>query len=695
MAMNRDTLRQEAEEVLARNPAETPVVPTMDMQELLRELRIYEAELEAQNAQLLEAEHDLTQARNRYAELFNSAPTGYLTVDRSGTIVDVNANTAAMLGTAQTQFTKQLQFGDFVASEDLDQWNRFQREVFETGGTRHCELTLKRNGTVRWGAHMEGCVLHAEPGNGHLCMIDLTDITSRQRADQKLQVSEARYRSIFESIQDVYAEVAFNGRIIELSPSIKSLSGYTREEALGLTLAEFCVNTEQMNALLYRLRDEGHVNNHEIVLRSKAGAHITCSFSAKVITDAGGNAFKFAGTMRDVTEIKRLENERQALKAHLLQAQKMEAVGQLAGGLAHNFNNLLMSMMGYVDLCSDELPDGHTAHQWLDEISHDAQLSADLIRQVLAFARKQTIVPKVLDVNAIVTKMLKMLPRLIGENIEIIWQPGEDVWPIRADASQVELILANLSANARDAIEDIGNIHITTSNATCDDGYCAQHAEAQLGEYVVMEFRDNGCGIAPETLEHVFEPFYTTKEVGTGTGMGLPSVFGIVKQHGGFLEVSSELETGTSLRLFFPREMTQEGLVSQTCDAPATIAKGQGVVLLVDDNDSICKTARILLERTGYTVLAAQSPQEAQRLSAEHVGTIDLLLTDVIMPVMNGRDLADVLAQTRPDMKCVFMSGYPDDVTTRAGIESGTIEFLSKPFSRAELAQKLHAVLET
>ena len=694
MALNRDLWRKEAEEILARNPAETPAMPTMDIQELLLELGIYEAELQSQNEQLLEAERKLTVARDRYAELFDCAPTGYLTIDRSGTIMDANANTAAMFGTAQAQLTKQHHFAEFVAPEDLDEWNRFQRDVFETGGTRHCELTLKRNGTVRWGAHMDGCVLHAEPGNGHLCMIDLADITSRQRAEQALQVSEARYRSIFESIQDVYAEVAFNGRIIEVSPSIQEFSGYTREEAVGLTLADFCVHTAQMHDLLNRLRDEGHVNNYEIVLRSKAGTHATCSFSAKVITDAGGNAFKFAGTMRDVTEIKRLENERQALKAHLLQAQKMEAVGQLAGGLAHNFNNLLMSMMGYVDLCSDELPDGHTAHQWLDEISHDAQLSADLIRQVLTFARKQTIVPKVLDVNAIVTEMLKMLPRLIGENIDVIWKPGEGVWPIRADASQIELILANLSTNARDAIEDVGEIHITTSNTTCDDVYCALHADAELGEYVMVEFRDSGCGIAPEALEHVLEPFYTTKGVGTGTGMGLSSVFGIVKQHGGFLEVASEQKIGTALRIFFPREMTQEELVSQTGDVPTTISNGQSV-LLVDDNQSICKTTGALLERMGYSVLVARSPQEAKRLSTEHVGRIDLLLTDVIMPEMNGKELADDLAQAHPDMKCIFMSGYPDDIITRDIVQAGTAKFLDKPFSRDELAKAMHAMLVT
>jgi two-component system cell cycle sensor histidine kinase/response regulator CckA len=692
MTMNGDSFRQEAEEILENNPAETPAMPTMDIQELLRELRIHEAALEAQNEQLLDAERELTAARDRYAELFNCAPTGYLTIDRSGTIMDANTNTAALFGTAREQLTKQHHFEEFVASEDLDEWNRFQRDVFETRGTRHCELTLKRNGTVRWGAHMEGCVLNAEPGNDHICMIDLSDITSRQRAEQALQVSEARYRSIFESIQDVYVEVALNGTIIEVSPSIEAFLGYTREEALGLTFADFCVHTEQMNALLNRLREEGKFNNHEIVLRSKARADITCSFSAKVINDAGGKPFKFAGTMRDMTEIKRLENEQEALEAHLRQAQKMEAVGQLAGGLAHNFNNLLMSMMGYVDLCSEELPVGHTAHQWLDEISHDAQRSTDLIRQVLAFARKQTIDPKVLDVNAIVTKVLNMLSRLIGENIEIIWQPREDVWPIRADASQIELILANLSTNARDAIQGVGQIHITTSNTTCDDVYCAQHADAELGEYVMVEFRDSGCGIDPKMLEHVFEPFYTTKGMGTGTGMGLSSVLGIVKQHGGFLEVASEQENGTAFRIFFPRELTQEGLVSQTSAAPSTIPKGQGVVLLVDDSEAICKTTRILLERMGYTALVAQSSQEAQRLSAEHIGRIDILLTDVIMPVMNGTDLADALTQTRPDMKTVFMSGYPDDITTRARIERGTVEFLAKPFSRAELAQTLHAM---
>jgi len=692
MATNRASLFQEAEDVLTRDPSETPALPTMDIQTLVHELRVYEFELEAQNDHLREAEHALSAARDRYAELFEFAPTGYLTMDRSGTIMDANAITATMFGSESKQFIEQHGFDEYVATEDLDEWHHFLQDVFERGGTQHCDLTLKRGSTSRWGAHVEGCALHADAGNGELCMLDLADITARQRAEQALSVSEARYRTIFESIQDVYIEVAFSGRVFEVSPSIKVFAGYTREEVLGHALDEFCVHTEERDSLLQRLRQTGSVNNYEVVLRSKSGADVICSFSAKVVADAAGKPVKFAGTLRDVTEIKQLEQERQTLELALRQAQKMETVGQLAGGLAHDFNNVLTCMMGCIDLCRDELPPVHPARQWLDDISDGADHSANLIRQLLAFARKQTMRPKVLDVNVIVTQMLTMLRRLLGEAIPIIWRPGESVWPIRADTSQIEQVLAHLCVNARDAIQDTGAVHIATSNTTFDDAYCSDHAGAKPGEYVVVEFRDNGCGMDPETLEHVFEPFFTKKGMENSTGMGLSSVFGIVKQHSGFLEVSSELGNGTTFRICLPREMTPKGPVSGASDVPHAISEGHGVVLLVDDDELICKSTKVILERIGYTVIVAQSAREALRLSDEFGSTIDLLLTDAVMPEMNGRDLAAALAKTRPDMKPVFMSGYTADDVLGEDIKNGDVAFLSKPFTRDALAQTLHAV---
>ncbi|MBT3192669.1 MAG: PAS domain S-box protein [Verrucomicrobia bacterium] len=693
MATNREMLRQEAEAILHRNPSETPVLPTADAQALVHELRVYEAELETQNQELRDTERKLAASRDRYEELFEFAPTGFLTLDWEGEIVEANMIAATMFGIERRDLALHHNFAEFVAPEDLNHWRHFREDVLDSRGTRHCDLTLKRDHTGAWGAHVEGCVLHAESGDENLWMIDLVDVTAQQRTDQALRESMARYRSIFESIRDVYMEIELDGTILEVSPSIEAFSGYTREEMLGQPMKALYVHPEERSELLDQLRQVGQVNNYEVVLRSKAGEEIICSLNVRLVTDATGTPWKISGTMRDVTECRRLEVERKKLEANLRQAQKMEAVGQLAGGVAHDFNNLLMCMMGCVDLCRDELPPGHTCWKLLDEISHDARRSADLIRQLLAFARKQTIVPKVLDVNAIVTQMLKMMRRLIGEDVTIAWHPGEGVWPIRADPSQVEQVLANLCVNARDAIEGVGVVHVTTSNTTLDDAFCQCHSGAVPGEFVVLKFRDSGCGMAPATLERVFEPFFTTKGIGNGTGMGLSTVFGIVKQHNGFLDVSSEPGRGTTFRIYLPRQITKEGSMPRASHAPATIPEGHGVVLLVDDQASIRKTTRMLLERMGYTVVAADSPREAQRLSAEYAGKIDLLLTDVIMPDMNGRDLAEALAKDRPEMKCVFMSGYTADITARSGVENGTVEFLSKPFTRNELAHKLKTVL--
>jgi PAS domain S-box-containing protein len=392
------------------------------------------------------------------------------------------------------------------------------------------------------------------------------------------------------------------------------------------------------------------------------------------------------GVYEDITE-------RKLLEAQLAQSQKLEAIGQLAGGVAHDFNNKLGVILGYAELALRRLtPDQPLFHK-LQEIRKAAESSADLTRQLLAFARKQTVMPKVLDLNENIDGMLKMLRRLIGEDIELVWLPGNGLWPINMDPAQIDQLLANLSVNARDAIDGVGRLTIETANATLADEYSATHAESVPGDYVLLAVSDNGCGMDKATQDRIFEPFFTTKEVGKGTGLGLATVFGIVKQNRGFIDVYSEPGQGTCVKVYLPRYRGDGAQVQK--EAPALENRGGNEsILLVEDDPSIRNIVKIMLETLGYLVMAARTPGEAIQLADKHDGEIHLLLTDVIMPEINGRDLFNQLQQLYPNLKCLFMSGYTANVIAHHGVLDEGMVFIQKPFSLKDLDGKVRAALD-
>jgi PAS domain S-box-containing protein len=398
------------------------------------------------------------------------------------------------------------------------------------------------------------------------------------------------------------------------------------------------------------------------------------------------------GIYEDITERKQEEEEKAKLEAQLQQAQKMESVGRLAGGVAHDFNNMLGVILGHAELALMKMDPTQPLHADLEEIRKAAIRSADLTRQLLAFARKQTVVPRLLDLNETVAGMLKMLQRLIGENIHLNWRPGVDLWPVKVDPSQIDQILANLCVNARDAISSVGKITIETGNSVLDEDYCAHHAGSVPGEYVLLAMSDDGCGMDKETLSHLFEPFFTTKVMGKGTGLGLAMVYGAVKQNSGFINVDSEPDQGTTFTIYLPRH---EGKAEQawTEGAGGAVQRGRETILLVEDSPTILELAMELLTRQGYTVLAASTPGEAIRLAREHAGKIDLLMTDVVMPEMNGRDLANKLLSLYPHLNRLFMSGYTADVIASHGVLDEGVNFIQKPFSMQSLAAKVREVL--
>jgi len=424
------------------------------------------------------------------------------------------------------------------------------------------------------------------------------------------------------------------------------------------------------------------------------GKSILIRGSKAPLRTADGKIIGVLGTFEDITEQKRMEQEHEKLQGQLAQAQRIESVGRLAGGVAHDFNNMLQAILGNVYLAITGLPPDSPEHDNLAEIQKAAERSAALTRQLLAFARKQTIEPKVLDLNDMVNGMLKMLGRLIGEHIDLAWRPGVDLWPVRVDPSQIDQILANLCVNARDAIRGSGQVTLETRNVSLDPPAAASLPELAPGDYVLLSVTDNGCGMDAETQAQIFEPFFTTKSDGHGTGLGLATVYGIVKQNGGGIFVESRVGQGTVFRIYLPRHLERPEASAEPGAAPPTQG-GTETVLIAEDEPTVLRLCEQSLTRLGYSVLAADTPSRAIQLAQLLTGTpIHLLVTDVIMPGMNGRELAQQLSAMHPKLKVLFMSGYTADVIAHHGALDEGIHFIQKPFTVHNFATKVRAVLD-
>jgi len=428
-----------------------------------------------------------------------------------------------------------------------------------------------------------------------------------------------------------------------------------------------------------------------LALRQNGSKFPVQVYSTRIMHD--GIPTGIRGIIVDITERKEAEEQQKKLESQLAQAQKMETVGRLAGGVAHDFNNMLGIILGHTEMGLDTMHPSQPLYSSLTEIQQAAKRSAELTKGLLAFARKQTIAPKVLDLNETVESMLKMLRRLIGEDIDLVWRPGQNLWPVKMDSIQIDQILANLCSNSRDAIINVGRITIETGNVALRGNDCVEPSPWLVpGEYVLLTVSDDGIGINKKDLQNIFEPFFTTKEVGKGTGLGLPIVYGIVKQNRGFINAYSEIGQGTTFRIYLPRHLEEPEAETDQVKAH-TITGGNETVLLVEDEPLLLKMCKMMLEKLGYRVLPAVLPSEARRLAEKHSNEIDLLITDIIMPEMNGRDLAGSLKAHYPALKVLFMSGYTANVIAHRGILDSGVNFIQKPFTNRELAAKVREAL--
>lgn len=522
----------------------------------------------------------------------------------------------------------------------------------------------------------------------------LADVTwqliDKKRTDEVLLKSEAKYRNLFENAPIGIFSTHSNGKALSINKAMATILGFNSpEEAMEHYISlqgKLYVDPNQRDLFVNQLKEKGHVENFEYQALKADGKMAWLRMNARIANYEEDGSFIIEGFTTDITDQIRLEEQ-------FRQAMKMESVGRLAGGVAHDYNNMISVIIGYTELAMDRVNPSDPLYENLQEIYNAARRSADVTRQLLAFARKQTIAPKVIDLNKIVEGSLKMLKRLIGEDIVLTYLPGNVKWPVNMDPSQIDQILANLTANARDAIAGIGKVTIETCMTTFDKSYCDDHNGFIVGNYVQLTVSDDGLGMDKHTLENLFEPFFYTKDIGKGTGLGLATVYGIVKQNNGFINVYSEQDQGTTFNIYFPRHMSAP---IESCKTHSDfIPTGHGeTILIVEDEPSILNMGRKILEKLGYAVFTANTTIEAIQIAENHASEISLLITDVVMPEMNGKDLAELLIRFNPKLKLLFMSGYTANVIAGHGVLEEGVCFIQKPFSRKDFAIKVREALD-
>lgn len=623
----------------------------------------------------------LQDSEKRYRRLFESAQDGILILDAdSGKVVDANPFLLQLLGYAYDALCGQYiwelgVFKDIAASREAfktlqdNEYIRYDNLPLETINGRSIAVEFVSN------------VYLVDQSKVIQC--NIRDITASRGAEAERK----RLMAAIEQAGDAIVMTDDRGAIQYVNPAFERSSGYTAEEVVGRNprILQSGSQDDSFYRDLWNTISGGRIWAGIIVNKHKDGKLYTEETKISPFRDPSGRIVNYVAVQRDITE-------HLHLTAQLQQAQKMEAVGLLAGGVAHDYNNMLSVILGYTELALGKVDQSMSLHTDLEEIYKAAIRSTEITRQLLAFARKQIINPVILNLNHNVQSMLKMLERLIGEDITLAWYPEIDLHPIKMDPAQIDQLLANLCVNARDAIADVGRVTIETKNIEIDAAYCEHNAGFMPGEYALLIVSDDGCGMEKDVLDHIFEPFFTTKGIGQGTGLGLSTVYGIVKQNNGFINVYSEPKNGTTFNIYLPWYDGQPVLAQPESIEEIPLSSGE-MVLVVEDEPLLLNMDKSMLESLGYRVLTAGTPSEAINLAKAHAGQIRLLITDVVMPEMNGRDLAEKLHSLYPDMKILFMSGYTATVIAHRGVLDEGLNFIQKPFSFKGLGIKVRDLL--
>ncbi len=637
------------------------------------------------------AENALRESRRQHAALLANLPgMAYRCQNNPDWTMDfVSEGCQRLTGYASDDLigNRTLSFNDLISPPFREHlWQKWQHILANHGKFEDEYEITTRNGETKW-VWEQGEGVYDEQDRVVALEGFIADITDRKRAEAERE----RLTRAIEQSREIVVITDAGGTMLYVNPAFARATGFSREEAIGRNprILQSGQHDEAFYADMWRTLLDGRTWEGQFVNKTKAGALYTEQASISPVRDLAGHIIHFVAVKHDITRELQDQKEKENLQSQLLQAQKMESIGRLAGGVAQDFNNMLQAILGYAEMAIEQVPPGQPLHTDLKEIQKAAQRSAALTRQLQTFARKQAAQPKMLDLNAAVENLLGMLRRLIGEDIHLAWQPGSHLGPVKIDPTQLDQIVANLCVNARDAIGKSGHIVIETRAAEIPRIRHSPHGDLRPGSYVVLAVRDDGEGIPSEVLEHIFEPFFTTKQRGQGTGLGLSTVYGIVQQNNGTIQVHSEPGAGAIFEVYLPRQP------GRWADAPPPEASepdapgGEETILLVDDEETILQTTRRILESLGYAVIATPSPQEAIHLAEQHKGRIDLLLTDVIMPDMNGPELVRLLRTRYPKLRGLYMSGYTANLLAKQGLQEADLDYIPKPFSRTMLARKI------
>jgi PAS domain S-box-containing protein len=639
------------------------------------------------------AESCLQAAAQQWLTTFNAISHGVCLLDREGRIEKVNRAFAALLAKEEGELIGRLHSEAFACPQPPEGWPFDRIRTAQQRESSEIELD------DRWFTITADPVFD-EGGSFSGAVCTLIDISEHRKEDQEreqlvrqIEAERARLEAVLSQMPaGVIIAEAPSGRLVLRNERVSKMLGMSVEAAgieayaiyKGFHSSGRPYAPEEWPLARSILKGEV-INGEDIEFVRPDGSRTTLRVSSGPVRDSGGYIVAAVATLQDITERKELEDQ-------FRQSQKMEAVGRLAGGVAHDFNNLLTIIGGYSQMVFDSLPPKDRIRQDVEAIIDASNRATALTRQLLTFSRRQLAQPKVLDVNRLLARMNRVLRRVIGEDLELKLDLGQGLGRIKIDPAQLEQVIMNLVVNARDAMPKGGQLSIQTSGVEMSAG---SHRKLKLadGHYLQISVSDTGCGMSPETKSHLFEPFFTTKPKGKGTGLGLSTVYGIVKQCGGEIEVDTEPGKGSTFRIYLPLSEAP-AMVSSHVRSTGLNLKGTETILLVEDEAEVRRFARELLTRQGYAILEAASGPDALRLWKRHRGAVDLLLTDVIMPQMSGRELADELKALRPDLKVLFMSGYTDDVIAQHGILDLATEFLQKPFTHETLGRKVREVLD-
>jgi len=632
-------------------------------------------------------EEALRESEERYRMIFNNAPLGIMHFDANGIIRDFNDNFTQIIAAPRENI---LGFNMLERLRDKEMLKAVKDSLNgQLGYYEGDYLSVTGDKTTSMRAIYQTII--GEDGKVFGAVGLFEDITERKQAEEALWESEGKYRTLFENIQDVYYEASIDGTILEISPSVKNVSQYNRNELLGKSLYDIYTNPKDRDEFLKLILDKGKVSDFEITLTDKDGTQRPCSISTLLIRDEQDNPIRLVGTMRDISERERAESERKRLEAQLLQAQKMESIGNLAGGIAHDFNNILSSVIGFTELSLDEVEKGTHIEDNLQEIYTAGKRAKDLVKRILAFARQSEEELKPIQIDTIATEVLKFIRSSIPTTIEIKQNIESDSL-IMGNATQVHQILMNLFTNAAHAMEDNGGIlEFSLKDVVVDRSVNREKLGLKPGNYIEIMVSDTGTGIAPEIIDSIFDPYFTTKGPGEGTGMGLAMVHGIIKSYGGKISVNSKPGQGTLFTIYLP--VTGKRHEHRPYE-PETLPTGKERILFVDDEASIAKMGGQAFERLGYTVSIRTSSIEALELFRSKPNDFDLVITDMTMPNMTGDRLAIELMKIRPDIPVILCTGYSKRISDETASEIGVKAFIYKPIVNADLAKTVRKVLD-